>query len=163
MHSCVSVIVSDYLPPRDRAHVCRTWSVCRAEGSRWSVCSGREAPSTAETFFQMHGCRSYTRTKKKKRNKKRFQIVSEDFSSLFILHYEPHMCISPENRQVWRLHQHLHQRVHHFCVEDDGVHHFSKLLVIGYTETGFGNTGVGLQGGKHVSTNVYSLYCVRQI
>lgn len=48
-----------YLPPQDRARVCRTWSVCRAEGSRWSVGSGREAPNTAGTSFRMHGCRSY--------------------------------------------------------------------------------------------------------
>lgn len=49
---------SVYLPPRDRARVYRTWSACRAEGSRWSVGSGREAPNTAGTSFRMRGCRS---------------------------------------------------------------------------------------------------------
>lgn len=58
------------------------------------------------------------------------------------------MCLSPENRQVWRLHQHLHQGVHHLCVENDCIHHFTELLVIGYTEAGFRNAGVGLQKGK---------------
>lgn len=55
------------------------------------------------------------------------------------------MTVLPENRQVRRLHQHLHQGVHHLRVENDGVHHFTELLVIGYAETGFGNASVGLK------------------
>lgn len=55
------------------------------------------------------------------------------------------VCVSPENGQVWRLHQHLHQRVHHLCVEDDGVHHLPQLLVVGDTQTGFRDACVGLK------------------
>lgn len=51
----------------------------------------------------------------------------------------------PENGQVRRLHQHLHQRVHHLCVEDDGVHHLAELLVVGDAQAGLGDAGVGLQ------------------
>ena len=47
------------LPLQDRARVYRTWSVCIAEGSRRSGDFGKEAPNTAETSFQMHGCRNW--------------------------------------------------------------------------------------------------------
>lgn len=69
-------------------------------------------------------------------------------------------CVSPENGQVGRLHQHLHQRVHHLCVEDDGVHHLTELLVIGDTETGFRDAGVGLQRGtqRFIRCAVLSFY-----
>lgn len=59
------------------------------------------------------------------------------------------MCVSPENGEVGCLHQHIHQRIYHLCVEDDGIHHFTKLLVISYTKAGFRDAGVGLQEGKH--------------
>lgn len=47
------------LPLQDRARVYRTWSVCRAEESRQSADFGKEVPNTAETSFQMHGCRNW--------------------------------------------------------------------------------------------------------
>lgn len=50
----------------------------------------------------------------------------------------------PEDRQVRCLHQHLHQGIHHLCVEDDGVHHFTQLLVVRYTEACLRNASVSL-------------------
>lgn len=58
------------------------------------------------------------------------------------------MRVSPEDGQVRGLHQHLHQRVHHLGVEDDGVHHFAEFLVVGDAETGFRDAGVSLRRGR---------------
>lgn len=128
------LLCKKFAPLQGRARECRTWSVCRAEGSKWSVDFGREAPSTAGTFFQMHGCRNWTH----KRD----------------IHLRPslHLCpiedvynyVSPENRQVRRLHQHLHEWVDHLGVEDNSVHHFAQLLVVSDTKTSFRDTSVSL-------------------
>lgn len=43
------------LPLRDTAHVCSSWSECRAEERRWSIATEKATPSTAETSSQKHG------------------------------------------------------------------------------------------------------------
>lgn len=131
------------LPLQDRARVYRTWSVCRAEGNRQSADSGKEVPNTAETSFQMHGCRNWRMSSIKRG-------LWTTLTALFcFLHkecmYFTILCLLPENRKVWGLHQHIHQGVNHLCVENNGVHHFAQFLVVSQTKTGFWNTCVRLQ------------------
>lgn len=131
------------LPLQDRARVYRTWSVCRAEGSRRSADFGKEVPNTAETSFQMHGCRNWRMSSMKRGSwtieQHCFIFCIENACTCFFLH------LLPENRKVWGLHQHVHQRIDHLCVENNSVHHFAQFLVISQTKTGFWNTCVGLQ------------------
>lgn len=114
-----------------------------AEESRWSVGSGRGAPGTAGTSFQTHDYRSFTHTGTQCETQ--MNITSCFLRAQVSVSLN---CALPENGQVRRFHQHVHQRIHHLGVEDDGIHHFTKLLVISNTETGLGDAGVGLHKGK---------------
>lgn len=55
----------------------------------------------------------------------------------------------PEDGEVRGFHQHLHQRVHHLGVEDDGVEHLAQFAMVSEAQRGLGHTGVGLW--KHAS------------
>lgn len=59
----------------------------------------------------------------------------------------------PKDRKIWGFNQHLHQRIYHFCVENDCVHHFSQFSMVSQTKRSFWNAGVGLEKQYNLYVN----------
>lgn len=59
----------------------------------------------------------------------------------------------PEDGEVGGFHQHLHQRVHHLGVEDDGVEHLAQFTMVSESQGGLGHAGVGLRKHAPLATS----------